>query len=218
MMKETTQLFDTSNDEDLARRLQAEEDAIGRLQPSHQQQQQPSRVVPFPAPQHAGAFPVVTAQPYNPGTPTVVVDLPAAQVSQVYSNPRVIMAFQFSRAVRLISVLDFVICLFWAFVIPPVLFFAPLPLCGWMGPRKYHRKWLVGYLIFVIFALLFRVLLFVFSTNPFSVCVNGFGVLLEIYILNVLHRFMKVIGGLSVYEVDQLRSNQFAPSYGYAWW
>ncbi|CEM39376.1 unnamed protein product [Vitrella brassicaformis CCMP3155] len=221
------------NDEELARHLQQEE-FMGVATDRHQHVPSAGGIAmghmpgsSAPTAMTGGPQPTVVGQPVGfgptgmamgnyggpPGTMGVI-----AVSALTPAEGKVLLAYQLSRTVMCLSVLDLLICVTWAMnrSFRWFLLLTPFALCGLIAGWTYNRIFVWGYLGYLCFSIAARIAVAIllianYSGGWLTALLYFLFVLIEIWVMRLVNKYRLLLTELTPEDIANLKAGRITP-------
>jgi hypothetical protein len=216
----------SASDEELARRLQAEENAIAaqQLPAAYPVQIHNANIAQIPVaryspqiqPTHHGQ--IAVAVPVNPQQhqviqaqalpfgqhfgQMVVMEMPPLSADE----QRLIPVFKLARIIMTFSLIDSFFIVLWAMMLRffPLLLLAPLAICGYYAGRRFNRGLAICYLGYSFVYCVSIALLIFYKKLWFLACLN---IIIEIWIARLNLRFIQELARCAPADILTLQQS-----------
>jgi len=159
--------------------------------------------------------------PYNPEYGENMNDAPFTQPSSPVT--RKLKAWQYSRSVKIFSIIDGLFCFIWfIYLYWPAIFSGLLIISGYYGAKKYNTNLLIGYTFYILSDIVFKgYLMYYIAENQISAYAyffNIFGIFVQLYICRIIYQCYKSIKALLPSELNELKNGWISPRVVFAYW
>ena len=155
--------------------------------------------------------PVIEPPPYNPESRYATVSV----VNQNYNETplpssdmtnKLTIAYQYCRSVKTFAFIDLIFGIFYFFFYWPYIFANILILFGFYGGKNYKKNYLIGYSVFAVLTIFFRIYLFWYEPEMIFKIVYMLFAIIEIYIFRFILKAYNSLKILSEREISILQS------------
>ena len=145
-----------------------------------------------------------------------IADLPSISGNRnddLLCDKDMITAFGLSKTIRFLAVIDAIFTFSYALYYWPILFAGILPICGYIGAKKYKFFLVSLYVIFNILNISARCYTIYYGYNikrTDDIVISSLGLVINVWVLWMIIKFLKIISKLSSLSLNEL-SNGWKP-------
>jgi len=136
-------------------------------------------------------------------------------ISEIQVTEPMIQAFNLSRMVKMLSLIDLLFAL--VFAMGNLFFFIPIfmPIVGFLGAVYYKKNYILSYFIFILGLTLTRAILYVYifinlttkeqNDRNQTIPILMISTIIELWISKIIYKFYVVIKKLSLLQITHLK-------------
>ncbi len=118
-----------------------------------------------------------------------------------------VKTFKYAKTLKCFSIIDIFLCIIHGFLfLWPLIFVALMPLAGYYGFSKYKKCYIYIYMSFIFINIVYNITFFFYVTNFSSLFFNFIYFFINLWIFELIYKFIKNITKLKEETIEDLRN------------